>query len=121
MLDKIKLIVWIVLLSISVAFNVFFIAGNGIKIDKSINTTSHQHQEQFQGQISMNMWMSQGNTVKWTYKVFMPVSAAPDQFKEIKDYITSLPPQYSYFAKWYYIPGVGTVIFTPEFMTEVKK
>ena len=88
-------------LVVSIIFNIILVAGiivsligKGIQINPTYKyeTNNHSHQEQFQGQLSMNMWMSQGDKVVWVTKTFTNTI-------EISDILNVLPPQTSYFAK----------------------
>ncbi len=114
MIDKIKTYIIIGLAIALVGVTLFFTMGKGIQIDKSTHMTTHQHQEQFQGQISMNFWMSQGNKVVWKCPTVEP--------SELANHLINLPPQYSYFSKIAYSSReYNLIVCTPEFMVETKK
>lgn len=81
----------------SIIFNVILLAGvialffgKGVKIENHSHT--HQHQEQFQGQLMMNFMMYKGNKIEWKTKQC-------NSLEEILSFLTTLPPQESYFAK----------------------
>jgi hypothetical protein len=107
--------IFIALFFISIGLNVFLATWKGINITKNYTTNNHQEQMQFQGQLSMNMWVSQGNKVVWKYEQLKDPEAVVNK-------LTVLPPQYSYFAKVSWQHGLTTMytIFWPEFMTEKK-
>ncbi len=93
-----------IVLSISLLF------GKGIQINPVYQTHNHLHQEQFQGQLMLNLWMSEGNHVEWKDSEF-------STYQELKDYRTSLPPQVSYFCS--IIPDSKKwVISCPNFLKE---
>ena len=54
-----------ILLTISIGINIWFLSGKGIIINN--NTTNHQeqYQQQWQGQLLINQWAYQGNTIEW--------------------------------------------------------
>ena len=118
MIKQIIIYILIGLLVISVGGNVYFIFGKGINIDKRTITTNQNHNEQFQGQISFNMWMSQGNVVKWKVMRY-------EKIEDVENALNALPPQYSYFTKVFFVQGAGFntgfVVCVPEFMVEIKK
>jgi hypothetical protein len=114
-MSKIIAVLVSVLLLISVAGNVYFLLGNGINVDKRQYTTNNNHQEQFQGQISMNMWMSHGDSIEWKVEKFETV-------EQVKEFLTIMAPQYSYFTKVVWLHSNNTwYVFIPEFMKKVEK
>ena len=81
----------------SIIFNAILLAGvvslffgKGVKVENHKHT--HLHQEQFQGQLMMNFMMYKGNKVEWNMKQFKSLEG-------ILSFLTTLPPQESYFAK----------------------
>ena len=78
----------------------------GIHIEN--HTHQHQHQEQFQGQLMMNFVMYKGNKIEWKEEKF---KSREDGI----DFLTTLPPQESYFAK--IVPGTNNFqIIYPKFI-----
>lgn len=93
----------------------FYLIKGGINITN--HTENKQYQQQFQGQLQFNMWMAQGNKIKWNKIV--------TNSDEVVQKLEQLPPQYSYFAKLMYtsntIAKVNVIIYYPEFMTMTEK
>ena len=104
MIARICLAASVVLLVISIAVNVYFLSGRGISIDKS----THLHNEQFQGQLQMNLWLAQGDKVDWL------ILLDNKDFKAVHDALMALPPQESYFAKIFYKEN-GWTLIVPRF------
>ena len=94
MINKIIYSILGILLAVSIAGNIFFILGKGINIDKSTHTNVNNHNENFQGQLMMNLWMSQGDTIEWV----IVYTTTENPQKELVDLLKPLPPQISYFA-----------------------
>lgn len=111
-----------VFLILSIALNIFLYIQRDkplIAIDKRIYNDQRQDQSQWQGQLILNGYMSSGNKIIWNSKLF-PIDDKTSPIDSVKNYLTSLPPQYSYFVRIVHYPNIGTVVFTPEFM-EIKK
>ena len=66
--NKIIIFGLVIVLIISLVLNFLFYKGLQINIDKSITTHQHQEQYQFQGQLLINQWAAQGNTIVWKTK-----------------------------------------------------
>ena len=115
MIDKIIRYVLIGLLVIAVAGDIYFIMGKGINIDKSTHMTTHQHQEQYQGQVSINYFQAYGSKLKWKLV----------QYDKLDDALTALnllPDQYAVLSsKPTYLGNGKWGNWIPEFMTETKK
>lgn len=60
-----KYIIIIILFSISIAFNIYFLCGKGIVINNNITNHQEQYQQQWQGQLFINQWVAQGNEIEW--------------------------------------------------------
>jgi hypothetical protein len=54
-----------ILLTISIGINIWFFSGKGIVINNNITNDQRQWQQQWQGQLLINQWTSQGNTIEW--------------------------------------------------------
>lgn len=92
---------------ILLASTIILILGKGVSIEN--HTHQHQHQEQFQGQLMMNFIMYKGNKIEWKEKNFK-------SRKDGIDFLTTLPPQESYFAKIIH-PGPNNFqIIYPKFL-----
>lgn len=83
------------LLLCSIGLNVYFLMGKGIVIDKS--THIQNHNEQFQGQLMVNMMMQKGDEIRWKIKEFK--GARKEQLIKIQSFLNTLHPTSSYFAK----------------------
>ena len=64
-LNKIIIGILSALLIASLVANFMLYKGLQINIDKSITTHQHQEQFQYQGQLLINQWAAQGNTIEW--------------------------------------------------------
>jgi len=87
-------------LTTSIIFNIILftititlLLGKGINIVKHEHV--HNHQEQFQGQLMMNFILHEGDKIEWKIKKFK-------SNEELTNFLTTLPPQESYFAKILY-------------------
>jgi len=101
MFNKIIVSVVVFLIICSVVLNIYFLLGRGIIINKDYSVTNNNNNSQWQGQLMMNMFVVQGNTIEWKAK---PCS----EFKTIEEYLifkNALPPQSSYFAQPAFIPS----------------
>ena len=99
-----------VLFVLSVGVNVFFLMGKGITIDK--RTLVNNHNEQFQGQLMVNMYMQKGNKIEWAYTYF-------DTVVDGLSFLNTLHPSMSFFSKMFWDDtrkGYGVVY--PTFMEE---
>lgn len=86
----------VIILLISVSFNVMQIYSKGISIDKSDRSDRSDrrvtHQEQMQGQLFIQNEFVRGDRVVWDYKTFVNT-------KDVTDYLMSLHPTSSYFSQ----------------------
>ena len=95
---------------IFIGLSIALLFGKGIQINPIYQQHTHNHQEQFQGQLMMNLYLSKGNHIEWQDKEF-------ETYAELKDYKTSLPPQVSYFCS--IIPNSKKwIISCPNFLEE---
>jgi len=62
-----KLIALSIILAVSIGINVWFFSGKGIQIYNYTRNINHQeqYQQQWQGMLSINQFMTQGNTLEW--------------------------------------------------------
>jgi len=84
------IILLIVLLSLSVAGNLFFIIGGGIKINNTYHNEQYQYQNQSQAQIVVSLLMRELPN-DWEIKEMT--------IDEIKDVMGNLSPIQSFFSK----------------------
>ena len=110
---KIKDFLFIGIMSLIIGIMGFIFVTDGKLIIASPTTHQHQHQhqEQFQGQLMINMMLQKGNKVVWKIKVFQ----YEDQNKII-DFLMTLHPTSSYFAKIYVFNNIKVIY--PDFLQE---
>lgn len=122
-MDKILKYIFGVLLIVAIVIIGYLVINRTtplISIDKRVDQRQDQSQYSYQGQILVQNFPIQGNQLKWKAQVF-PIDSKESPDKSVADYLNKIPPQYSLFAVPLYIQGYGIIIFTPEFMQEVKK
>lgn len=100
--NKKFIVIFGVLFIASLALNYFIFCGKGIVINQDRRATYHQeqYQQQWSGQLIMNMWAAQGNTAVWRYK-------AIKDFKSIDELVAfkqALHPLSSWFSRVEPIP-----------------
>ncbi len=82
-----------IFLLLSIAGNVYFLIGDGIKIYNDNKVTQHTHQNQQQAQIQMNFWMTKGHSLYKSYKFTTP---------EIRtSFMNTLSPEKAILSKYY--------------------
>jgi len=118
---KILLIIWSTIATILlVILSITMFKDGQIKI-MSPTTHQHNHQEQFQGQLMINMLYQKGDKIEWKYKEFEPEKGKTNN-QQLIDFLNTLHPTSSYFAKiyWYhnYVSGAYVKIVYPTFLTE---
>lgn len=86
---------------------IILIFGKGVHIEN--HTHQHQHQEQFQGQLMMNFVMYEGDKIQWVEEIF-------ESRKDGLDYLNTLPPHESYFAKIIHPGPFNFQIIYPKFL-----
>jgi len=111
---KLKIILGIIF-TLSIIINIFLLFKKDIYFINQNDMRQDQRQYQYQGQLQFNMWMAQGDTIKWE-------GFYTKNIDEIIDKLNQLPPQYSYFSKIIYT-DTGLYILIPKFMkeSEIKK
>jgi len=107
------IIILCVILVLSVVLNILLIVKNGIVINNKYDQRQDQRQFQFQGQLLMNFYMTQGDSLTWVMRRFDSVEGA-------LKFVAELPPQEAFFNQ--IIPsGLATVVLIyPHFMKEKK-
>ncbi len=65
LIQKIGFACMSIILAFSLGVNLLLYKGMTWNIDKSITNHQHQEQFQFQGQLLINQWASQGDTIDW--------------------------------------------------------
>ena len=98
----------IILLSMSTAY---FASGGTIKLN-SPTVHNHSHQEQFQGQLMINMFLQKGNKLRWQIE-----SCNKESGKTEVDILNVLHPTSSYFAKITKTENTCNIIY-PIFLEE---
>ena len=109
------IIILCVILALSIVLNVLLIVKNGIVINNKYDQRQDQRQFQFQGQLLMNFYMTQGDSLTWVMK-------RTDSIEDALKLVAELPPQEAFFNQ--IIPtGLDTndvVLIYPHFMKEKK-
>lgn len=102
--------VMLIALVASIALNVFAFTWKGIVVNKTYTTNNHQEQLQYQGQLIIQNWASQGDVLVWKDERFVSFNDA--MFKK-----QLLPPQYSIPSDIIYDPNISKwILIYPEFM-----
>ena len=99
-------------LTISIVVNIFLIIKGGIIVNNTYDQRQDQRQFQFQGQLLMNMYMTQGDSLTWVMK-------RTDSIEDALKLVAELPPQEAFFNQ--IIPSTSDVVLIyPHFMKEKK-
>jgi len=109
----------IICLFLSAGLNLFFIKGKGIQIDQSVTNHQEQYQQQWQGQLLINQFMTQGNAVEWKILI-VEGKDTRESLDKCKEELDKLHPLSSFFSK-ISVHGSNTVILYPDIFTKTKE
>ena len=113
-LYKIVIVALSICLVVSLIVNFFFIKGKGIQIDRSITNHQEQYQQQWQGQLLINQFMIQGNTIEWKEVVVNKENTLSNQ-------LNKLHPISALYAKLLPITTDVGVLIYPDIFTKTKE
>lgn len=109
-------VILVIIFSISFGFNIYYLTKGAINVTNKYDNRQDQRQLQFQGQLSMNLFLSRGDPVEWKKIVVTP--------ENVQATLKKMPPQQSYFAKVIdFKTDNGVWIIYPDFLNlvEIKK
>ena len=95
---SITIFILTLLLVVSVGFNLYYLQRGALHVTHEHYNENHvtNHNQQYQGQMQMNMWMSRGDVLEWHVEGFQ-------NEEQLAQALELLPPHYSYFVKVVYV------------------
>lgn len=104
-----------ILFSISIIFNIYFLCGKGITINNYTTNHQEQYQQQWQGMLSVNQWVAQGNTIEWK-EVLIDGSKG----EKLIDTLNKLHPISALYSKMYCTTDFCLLVY-PDIFTKTKE
>ena len=111
-MKQITIITSLIIVLVGMTFLSAFLALKGGIKWNSPETTTHNHNENFQGQLMVNMMMQRGNKLRWKIKTCKETEC-------VIDFLNTLHPTSSYFAKIDVERYPRTIIY-PDFLDKKK-
>lgn len=108
---------FISLFVISIFCNIYFavyILGKGIVVNNYTTNHQEQYQQQWQGQLLINQWAAQGNTIEWK-----AIYSQDKKGESSLQLLNNLHPISSFYAKVSYDKDEFIIIY-PDIFTKTK-